>query len=525
MGFQFQINSDVVFNHNKNLLEKADRFRPILYKKQSIAQDIVEIVSDDSKLEGVGVKKINDAKYLSDIKMTRDNRIILDFGQHYVGKFSIHIDHVGSPMDAPLYFKLKFSEMPNELAHSSEQYDGWLSKSWIQEEAVHLDKLPATLELPRRYSFRYVEIQVIDTSPKWHAIFSNPTVITQSSADTANAEKWESNDAELLDIYDVGLATLFDCMQDVFEDGPKRDRRLWLGDLRLQALANYETFNNTDLVKRCLYLFGSMAAEDGRISANVFTDPNYIPDDTFMYDYSLFFISILDDLEKHGFNQELLDDLYPIAKKQWTYITQFIDEQGKVILDDNYTVFVDWSNKFNKETSAQAITIYTLKQLIHLAKLVKDKDIINLEHILYKLEDYTKNNLYDFEQHLFVSGHEKEVNISSQVWMVLAHVMDDETNLVIMKQALQKLFPITGIATPYMYHHIVQSLFEAGLSKEAVQLMKDYWGKMISLGADTYWEAFDPNIPDYSPYGSPIVNSYCHAWSCTPVYLLKKYLK
>ena len=28
----------------------------------------------------------------------------------------------------------------------------------------------------------------------------------------------------------------------------------WLGDLRLQALANYGTFRNFDLVKRCLYL-------------------------------------------------------------------------------------------------------------------------------------------------------------------------------------------------------------------------------------------------------------------------------
>ena len=26
-------------------------------------------------------------------------------------------------------------------------------------------------------------------------------------------------------------------MQDVFEDGPKRDRRLWLGDLRLPIVA------------------------------------------------------------------------------------------------------------------------------------------------------------------------------------------------------------------------------------------------------------------------------------------------
>lgn len=37
---------------------------------------------------------------------------------------------------------------------------------------------------------------------------------------------------------------------------------------------------------------------------------------------------------------------------------------------------------------------------------------------------------------------------------------------------------------------------------------------MICLGADTYWEAFDPDQPDYSPYGTPIVNSYCHAWNC-----------
>ena len=36
------------------------------------------------------------------------------------------------------------------------------------------------------------------------------------------------------------------------EDGPKRDRRLWLGDLRLEALANYETYRNFDLVKRLL---------------------------------------------------------------------------------------------------------------------------------------------------------------------------------------------------------------------------------------------------------------------------------
>ena len=53
---------------------------------------------------------------------------------------------------------------------------------------------------------------------------------------------------ELKKIYEVSVKTLAECMQDVFEDGPKRDRRLWIGDLRLQALANYVTFDNVELV-------------------------------------------------------------------------------------------------------------------------------------------------------------------------------------------------------------------------------------------------------------------------------------
>jgi alpha-L-rhamnosidase len=101
--------------------------------------------------------------------------------------------------------------------------------------------------------------------------------------------------------------------------------------------------------------------------------------------------------------------------------------------------------------------------------------------------------------------------------------MSDEENREIMTAMIDELFPVKNIATPYMYHHIVEALFEAGLKKDGIELMKSYWGKMLSLGADTYWEAFDPDQPDYSPYGTPIVNSYCHAWSCTPVYLIQKY--
>lgn len=167
--------------------------------------------------------------------------------------------------------------------------------------------------------------------------------------------------------------------------------------------------------------------------------------------------------------------------------------------------------------------IYVLKQFLALAKIVEEPEIEKYQKELELIMAYARNVLFRPEKNLFATAWD-EYNIASQVWMVLAHVMSDEENKAIMQTAIKELFPVKNIATPYMYHHVVEALFEAGLKEEAVHLLKSYWGKMIALGADTYWEAFDPDQPDYSPYGSPIVNSYCHAWSCTPVYLLKKYI-
>lgn len=524
MAFTFQINTDVEFIHDENLLRKAEENRPVIQKGTATPSRIVDIIRDDNRLNGVAAETSEkDISKLSSYGWKRDDRLILDFGDHRVGSFEIDIDQTGSPMDAPLYLRIKFAEVPAELATESSDYDGWLSRSWIQEEFVHLDRLPAKLSLPRRYSFRYVELKIIDTSPKWQAVFSNPVVTTETSADASSFKPLCLKDEKLQQIYNVGIKTLADCMQDVFEDGPKRDRRLWLGDLRLQALADYASFDNTALVKRCLYLFAGMTTKEGKISANVFVSPNNIPDDTFLFEYSLFFISVLYDLHQAHPDIALVKELYPTAKKQMDLSLQMFDKNGRLMPDENYPVFVDWSNEFNKDTAGQAEMIYVMKQFISLSEAVGDPDLESYRQKLALITGYAKDKLYRKDRQLFVTG-EEEFNIASQVWMVLAGVMSPEENREIMQTAIRELFPVTGIATPYMYHHIVEALFEAGLKEEAVSLMKNYWGKMIDLGADTFWEAFDPDMPDYSPYGSPIVNSYCHAWSCTPVYLIKKYL-
>jgi hypothetical protein len=106
--------------------------------------------------------------------------------------------------------------------------------------------------------------------------------------------------------------------------------------------------------------------------------------------------------------------------------------------------------------------------------------------------------------------------------MVLAGVLPQEENRELMERLLKER-PAVGIATPYMYHHLVEALLISGKTEQAIAEMKNYWGGMIRDGADTFWELYDPSNKDFSPYGSHLINSYCHAWSCTPTYLIRKY--
>ena len=61
------------------------------------------------------------------------------------------------------------------------------------------------------------------------------------------------------------------------------------------------------------------------------------------------------------------------------------------------------------------------------------------------------------------------------------------------------------------------------MGAEAKANLQTYWGGMVTKKADTFWEVYDPNNEYLSPYNFFPINSYCHAWSCTPVYFIRKY--
>ena len=502
---------------NTRLLDRAEELKPVLH------HEIREPIGAFRLKDRYSSEKNEIELYqLPHMTMGKGENLCLDFGEHLVGYVTLDLSYSGSHPDAPAFLKLKFAESLRELSENSQDYSGWLSKSWIQEEYVHVDILPTRLELPRRYAFRYLKITMMDTSPKYKLLVKHAECKTETSAEIGRAKKLNTGD-ELLDrIYSVSLKTLSDCMQEVFEDGPKRDQRLWMGDLRLQALTNYVSFRNYDLVKRCLYLFGGSRFPDGRVSACIFTKPAVEADDTYLMDYSLMYVIALEEYLQETGDEEALNDLYDIAMQQIELALRQCGEDNIVSPQAVKDTFIDWGDELEKTACAQGVLIVALRYARRLARRKNDWSQGNW--LLQKqdaLRKAARDHFWNEEEGCFFS--EGQLSAASQIWMVLADVVEPEHAQKAMRKALS-IQDGPEIQTPYLHHYYVMALLRAGLKKEAEEHLKKYWGGMLDAGADTFWECWDGKDPDSSPYGGKVVNSYCHAWSCTPAYIIERFL-
>ena len=485
---------------NERFLQIADSLKPTLFERKV---GVLETVGGDCRAR----------------KLKKGDVVTLDFGTHLVGHVTLKFGYSGSHPDAPTWIRLKFAERECELAENAEEYHGWISKGWIQQEQIHIDVLPAVLEMPRRYAFRYLQIEVLDVSSKYQLTLEDAYCIATTSADESKLDSF-MGDPQQAQLYAVACRTLRECMQDVFEDGPKRDRRLWIGDLRMQALANYETFKNYDLVKRCLYLFAGSTLENGRVGACLFTEPETEVDDTVMFDYSLFFLPTLLDYYKATGDRETLEELAPTGFRQIELVQSYFDE-NQLVKDSDVLgwCFVDWNLNLNKQASAQGSYLYCMKSAMEIAELLGQQERLDVYRDDYRAKQAAAEKLWNGE--FYVSGENKQISWASQVWMTLGGANHGGANLLarLENSAAEKM------VTPYMYHNYVDALIGAGEKEKAFDVLCSYWGGMLNEGADTFWELYNPENPNESPYGGTIVNSYCHAWSCAPAYFLGKLQK
>lgn len=467
---------------------------------------------------------LNHTEIIPDVKQTvleKGDTLVIDLGNHYVGYFSFKMWFVDAYIDAPVRMSVRFCETKQELDDDYSDYRGGLSQSWLQEDVITVD-FPGQYKMPRRYAARYIKIHVLATPQKLS--LSDFCFDAVSSADMATLKPFETADTELAAIDKVAVNTLKNCMQRVFEDGPKRDRRLWIGDLRLEALANYYTFNNIPLVKRCLYLFAASQRNDYEIMPGfVYENPIFCSGKWFLIDYSLMFVCTLCDLYCHIGDTETFEDLYPVAKSILDSLDAAKDSQGLITANCG-DVFVDWCKGLEKASSLEGIYLYTLEKWCEaLEGIGKSAEAETYRKRLAEGRKASREYLYNEGKKAFVNERDQyQYSVHTAAWMVLGGAAQGDEAQRVLLDAIDSSDSVKPF-TPYMHHYAVEALIKAGLMERAEEYIRNIWGGMVALGADTFFEAYVPGDPDFSPYSDRKVNSMCHAWSCTATYFIRKY--
>ena len=458
--------------------------------------------------------------------MKQHSGVIFDFGEHLTGFVTFNIEDLGRVTDAPLRLKFTFAEVPSAVVVPFDPYTGVLSRAWLQDEIVTINEVPALLTIPRRVAFRYMRIDVLGSSIYSDFKLTDIYVKATTSAKTQNASLAPETPDIVKKIYTVGLNTLKECMQTVYEDGPKRDRRLWVGDLYLESLANRYSFKNDSLTRRCLYLLAGLSDQNGYVPSNVFERPEPHPQDNPHLDYSLIYNVVLKEYLEETGDKKTAGDLWPVAKEQITIPIKYLGQDGMMDYEragKEWRLFFDWNENLDKQACLQGCVIWAFKNTWELAKeLGKESEVSELPALISKMTRAAHQNLYDKKQGVFISGNKKQVSYASQAWMVLSGVASKKEGAEAFRNILRRT-DVVYPGAPYLYYYVVEAMIRSGLEQEAKSVLTTYWGGMVKKGADTFWEVYDPANDFVSPYNDFLVNSYCHAWSCTPVYFIKRY--
>jgi hypothetical protein len=493
---------------------------PKLAKWSRPPQRLIRFEKDNSKYFGVIPIRDEMTDGFENRPWGRDEEFVLDFGIHMVGYLSFRLEAEGVNIDAPCRLQLTFGESPIDVTEDMTGVKTWISTSWLPNETINIDYMPDDVSLPRRYAFRYLRIHVVDTSPKYKVKFSNVVCHAVSAVDPQTSlQMYDFGDPLLQSLDTNSIFTLRDCMQTVFEDGPRRDRRVWIGDLRLQALANYHTFKDYSLVKRCLLLFAALPREDDTLPACLFEKPALTPASDYIVDYDALFGTIVYDYVIASGDVETGRVLWPTVQGSLKKALAHVDPETH-LFDCSRTAawkFLDWAPNLDHSAGLHGLLIYCLRSANALAEKLS---MLPPYTAIVSQMSAAAGAFLDEQTSLFVSGPDRQVSHASAAWLTLSEALPREVSR---KALLATLAHPTAVKplTPYLYHHIVDALVSVGLFSEAIKLLRSYWGGMVEAGADTFWECFDQTNPRASPYGHVLNNSFCHAWSCTPTYFLR----
>jgi alpha-L-rhamnosidase len=389
-----------------------------------------------------------------------------------------------------------------------------------EKEAMTLDRIKIanveakdTIMLLSK-AFRYVNV-VVDGEVEFGEVS-----MLYEYADIQQKGSFNCNDDQINKILEVAKYTLELNTREFFIDGIKRDRWVWSGDAYQSYLMNYYSYFDNPTVKRTIL---ALRGKDP-VTAHI----NTIVDYTFYW-----FVSVYDYYLYSG-DKKFLEQIYPKMQTLMDYCLARRNKNGLIEgLSGDWT-FIDWAAGLSKKgeiSFEQMLFARSLEAMSVCADVANDKInavkyqalATDLKSKLFKLYWNPKKQAL---VHSRVNGKQTDnVTRYANMFGIFFNYFT-ETQKQQVKKAVLLNNSIQKITTPYMRFYELEALCAMDEQKFVLQEMKDYWGGMLSLGATSFWEEYNPTKQGnehLSMYGRKYGKSLCHAWGASPIYLLGKY--
>ncbi len=307
---------------------------------------------------------------------------------------------------------------------------------------------------------------------------------------------YKGDDKRISDIYKTAKRTVDLCASSgLIWDGVKRDRLVWIGDMHPEMIALSTLYGRLKEIEYSLDTVRENTPLPGWMN-------NYAS-------YSMWWITIIADYYKYTGCKDYV-------KKQLDYMQRLVEQVDGVTDEDGNTHypwnFVDWPCKNSPEEydGTRAITIIAINKAIELFdEFGIDTKIA--QKVLAKLKKLPIN-----------CGSKKQ--IIALKYLAEGKISDEEYDKLVAGGA-------KGLST-FMSYYILTAIASRD-EKLAIEIMKEYYGGMLDVGATTFWEDFDVEWVEncnklnkrprggqkdiHSDFGNycykGLRHSFCHGWS------------
>lgn len=455
-------------------------------------------------------------------KMTSTDKqhpaILLDFGKELQGGLQIV---TGMPAShEPVAIRVRFGESVSEAMCEIDGVNGATNDHAMRDFTIRLPWL-GVMEVGNS-GFRFVRIDLLDDSAELHL---KEVRAISTFRDIPYKGSFRCNDERLNKIWQTGAYTVHLNMQEYLWDGIKRDRLVWVGDLHPEVMTVNTVFGYNEVVPKSLDLIRDITPLPEWMNG--------------ISSYSIWWLLIHRDWYYYHGDLVYLKEQKPYMTALLRHLISKVDADGVEKLDGNR--FLDWPSNANPmaiNAGLQALMVQAMKAGNELCTVLGENALASecqamMDKMVKAAPKVTKP--------LLKSGVAPDAPGSKQAASLLALA-----GLMKPEEANRKYLSVNGakgFSTFYGYY-MLRAMAAAGDYRGAIDVIRQYWGAMIDLGATTFWEDFNMEwLPDASridelvPAGKKDIHgdygaycykgfrhSLCHGWASGPTSWLSEYV-